>query len=434
MLELKIGENSWQPPELDDGEIIQLIMDNTPSSEENQEKLLILRIRPYIDTIYVNYDHDGSERFGRMDRFVFHDDYVWTSRKERLFGELCLDNIGITYRYGHFDQIFEYYSGLHPEWNLRRYYTDSVRLLDHIYHCMRKNTVKELLYKSGLDMLAKYSTGIDDVNLLSSSPSEVYGGVSMKILRALNCETGAEMLCHEEYRNLFGVLGRSYGEIFSRPLNDAQCGYIRHLHERDLTPKEIGRLYLSRRSALSCLWHPRQFRDFLFKEKGAETLSVLVKIDPIYGRLLKTGEDNSKTSEIQYYLLRAREKYDRLVRVSNRKRNYDWQERDNGYVVRYPQTINDFCREAVYMSNCLLGYVDAFINNATTILFIRRPDDVNTPFITLEVYNGELTQAYHRFNMDCTTDEAGWIREYCMRHGIGFGQFSFNRELDLLVL
>ncbi|MBR1598697.1 MAG: hypothetical protein IJ661_07305 [Lachnospiraceae bacterium] len=35
-------------------------------------------------------------------------------------------------------------------------------------------------------------------------------------------------------------------------------------------------------------------------------------------------------------------------------------------------------------------------------------------------------QAYHRFNRDCTDEEADYIRDYCVRHGIGICRFKFN--------
>ena len=291
--------------------------------------------------------------------------------------------------------------------------------------------MKELLYKCGLDMLAKHSEDIDDLNILASSPSEVYGNMPMKILRALNCEFGGVMLCQERYRDLLKALGNVFGDIYAQPLNDAQCKYIMHLYDRNLTVKEIGRLYLARRAELSYLWHPLQYSDFICKQKGVEALSDIAKIDAIYGDSLSADKDEDEICEIKCYLLDGRENFDRQVRVSNRSREYDWQERNNGYVVRYPQTINDFCREAAYMHNCLLGYVDAFISNATTIMFIREEDNVNIPFITIEIYEGELMQAYHRYNRDCTEDEAEWIRKYCARHGIGCEHFYFNRELDL---
>ena len=112
-----------------------------------------------------------------------------------------------------------------------------------------------------------------------------------------------------------------------------------------------------------------------------------------------------------------------MIRRANRKRESSWQERGKGFVVRYPQTINDFCRESVYMSNCLLTYVDAMINGDTTILFVRREKDVNTPFITMEIYENELMQAYHKFNSHCTLRERSWILDYCERHGIGYSRY-----------
>ncbi len=84
------------------------------------------------------------------------------------------------------------------------------------------------------------------------------------------------------------------------------------------------------------------------------------------------------------------------------------------------------------MENCLLTYIEAVIENDTTILFMRKADDINTPFITIEIYDGQLMQAYHRFNKDCTDEEADWIRGYCTRHGIGLDKFSFNAEVDEL--
>jgi CO dehydrogenase/acetyl-CoA synthase delta subunit len=61
---------------------------------------------------------------------------------------------------------------------------------------------------------------------------------------------------------------------------------------------------------------------------------------------------------------------------------------------------------------------------------MRKLDSVNDPFITIEIFDDELRQAYHRFNEDCTPEEADWIRKYCKRHGIGMGKFEFNIDVD----
>ena len=191
------------------------------------------------------------------------------------------------------------------------------------------------------------------------------------------------------------------------------------------------------------IWTPSQYYMFIWKEKLSKAAireaEEIALIDPIYkdyvGKLDLSNMSVTQNSfqALRYYLLQQREQYDKGFRLSNRKRNQDWQERDKGYVVRFPQTINDFCRESIYMCNCLITYVDVYINNVTTILFMRKTDDFNVPFITIEIFDNKLMQAYHRFNEDCTPKEAEWICDYCDRHGIERGKFKFNNDIDGLV-
>jgi hypothetical protein len=267
----------------------------------------------------------------------------------------------------------------------------------------------------------------------------------MRALRSLNCRDGSLLLADINRRGFIKELQMKFPDIFKHKLNDAQCRYLQYLIDGDLTVGETGRLYNARKSALKFMWAPSQYELFMLREKRhkemTEIIGKIVAIDPIYKNYLSQFkheslvEGNEAFKEIKtlnYYLLNQREEVDKKIRRANRKRNQDWQERNNGYVVRYPQTINDFCREAIYMGNCLLTYVDAFLENDTTILFMRKPDDYNTPYITIEIFHNELMQAYGRFNEDCSSDEAKWIRNYCERHGIGCKKFMFDREIDQL--
>ena len=84
------------------------------------------------------------------------------------------------------------------------------------------------------------------------------------------------------------------------------------------------------------------------------------------------------------------------------------------------------------MQNCLPWYLEAYCGNDTTIMFMRKANDVNKPFITIEIQHAELKQAYHRFNRDCNEKEAEWISAWCKRHGIRTGCFRFNAMVDEL--
>lgn len=403
--------------------------------------LAIFQTEPYIDALYIRRKTDGSDPVVEK-RFTFHEDYYWDYSDEIFFGSNCLHNPRIDFSHTAVDPVFEYYSKNYPDWKLQRYYTKPMRLLDHVYNCMQRGSSKEILYKAGLDELAEHIDSIDELNLLSSKPTDIYEGVPMRVLRALNCEEGAFLLSIAKYRSFLKELNRKFPGIFKEKLNDAQCKYLMFLIDGDLTVGETGRLFNARRIDLISIWNHSQFDMFLWKDKmnkkAFEDAKRLVKIDPVYKDVTdgldykKLYEASSELNKLTYYLIYQREEYDRLIRRSNRKRDYDWQERKYGYVVRYPQTTNDFCREATHMCNCLLTYMDAFTHNDTDILFIRQNEDVNKPFITMEIFKGELMQAYHRFNEDCSYEEAKWIREYCDRHGIGHSKFKFDKNLDRL--
>lgn len=426
-------ENTWEPPELSYADMMCTCALNLPDDLEPEgDYLLILQVEPYIDSVYLHFTGDDTIASMYKRRFVFHDGYKWSYEDERLFADRVLNNNRIRYSCV-MDDIFKYYSEEYPDWKLNRYYTKPMRLLDHIYHCMRKGSAREMLYKAGLDELATHIDDIDEMNLMSSRPADIYDGVSMRTLRSLNCREGSNLLSTTENREYIKELQMKFPVIFKEKLNDAQCMYLKYLIDGGLTVGETGRLFNARKMALMKIWSPNQYQMFIWKEKMNEEAlkdaEEIVKIDPIYKNFVGKIEIENiykihrKLQTLRYYLLLHREEFDAKFRRANRKRNQDWQERDKGYVIRYPQTINDFCREAVYMCNCLLAYVYSYIENDTTILFMRRSDDFNAPFITIEIFENELMQAYHRFNEDCTPEEAEWVRNYCDRHKISRDNF-----------
>ncbi len=77
--------------------------------------------------------------------------------------------------------------------------------------------------------------------------------------------------------------------------------------------------------------------------------------------------------------------------------------------------------EAIYKKNCLMDSFEAVLRNKTTLLFMRNSEDVDTPFITIEIAQGVLVKAYHYCEddfSDCTCEEINWILCFCKRNGI----------------
>lgn len=402
------------------------------------DHLCILREVPYIEARCV------CQKRGQLytAHLVLSEGNSWGPEAEDFFYGFCLRNKQIRCNDASLDRIYEYYNKKYPEWHLKRYHTRGMRLLDHIYHCFHRNTAQEILYKAGLDELAERIPDLGELNLLAAKPSEIYDGLSVRVLRALNCEAGAGLLSEKTYRTYLLELQSHFPDIFGSSFNDSQCMYLKHLIDGGLTPGETGRLFRARKQDLRAFWEPYLYGVYVTRTESIDEYERISKevgqIDPIFKQYfssLKTNEAKlaSHYRVLQYCLLTKREEFDQLLRRVNRKHDESWQERDGDYIVRYPQTIRDFCREAIYMRNCLLLYADSIMHDHMTILFIRKKDDVNKPFITMEIQGNELKQAYHRYNKDCTKEEAAWIIAYCEKHGISTGQFHFDYRRDLLL-
>lgn len=394
--------------------------------------LIVKSVLPAIEIFVATKDNSGSES---IYKFIFDKDFYWDNNTEKSFNEEILysKNIITAYDYDGVSNIYKTYNELFPDWHLKRYLTKITYLFDHIHHCQIRNTAKEMLYKAGLEEMAMSIENIDNLNIFAVKPTELYDGITMRTLRALNCKNGAEMLLKEYNRSLIKQLQKIFPDIFKNKLNEYQCRYMCKLIEGDLTVGEVGRLFQARRKDLMLYWSEGQYREFLAKMKVDNQLDAIYAIDPLYKKCVNAGF-STNISRLYQALILDKEELNRKIRVSNRQKNQEWQERDNGYVVRYPQTVNDFCREAVYQQNCLFTYLDAVVNGDTTILFLRRKENVNMPFITIEIYQNTLMQAYRRFNADCTYEEASWIINYCDRHNINRGRFRFNKNADWLIM
>ncbi|MCM1082743.1 MAG: hypothetical protein NC428_04615 [Clostridium sp.] len=253
-------KNTWNPPQIAE-DALNKYYEEVP--DDYDDYLVILQTKPYIDALYVHYDNYVSENPMYSKRFVFKENYVWDYEDEQIYIDRCLNNSRCGCKYACIEEIYKYYSEKYPDWKLSRYYTKPFRLLDHLYHCMRKGTAKEMLYKAGLDELAAGIEEMDEINLMASKPSEIYEGISMRTLRTLNCKAGASLLSRKYNREFIKKLQMKFPEIFKERMNDAQCNYLNYLITGELAVGEAGRLFKARKVHLMMLWNDEQYEMFL---------------------------------------------------------------------------------------------------------------------------------------------------------------------------
>ena len=260
----------------------------------------IFRTEPYIDMLYIQFDHSGYPEHTK--RFSIHEGFAWDYEDEQFFHAHCVRSDTCICLNKPIDIIYNLYSAAHPEWHLQRYYTHNLRVIDHVYHCMRQNTVKEMLYKAELSELAVYVDDLDEINLVANKPSDLYDGLPMRVLRALNNKEGAALLSNAADRKYIRELNARYPDLFSCSLNEAQCCYLAMLIKGRLLPGETGRLFREKKADYSYDWCRSIFALKIAGEKNSMGLRRFKQMfhdeiavhDPVYRGYMskiKTEED-----------------------------------------------------------------------------------------------------------------------------------------------
>lgn len=85
------------------------------------------------------------------------------------------------------------------------------------------------------------------------------------------------------------------------------------------------------------------------------------------------------------------------------------------YSIIYPTSPQDIVLEANALHHCVKSYIGKVINEETNILFLRKNDELNTPFFTIELENNDNIAQIHG-NMNCNiqrkSEEEAFIKEW----------------------
>jgi IS1 family transposase len=113
-----------------------------------------------------------------------------------------------------------------------------------------------------------------------------------------------------------------------------------------------------------------------------------------------------------------KEEIDKLALEKNQLRNRNALEFSyGGLSVVIPTTREEFHHEAEYQSNCVERmYLPKVLRNETNVVFIRRDDEPNLPYITCEVYKGQIWQYLTRFNNSPREEIAEEFKNAYTRH------------------
>lgn len=143
---------------------------------------------------------------------------------------------------------------------------------------------------------------------------------------------------------------------------------------------------------------PDTYRDYL-KDCVALRLNLDDK-DVLFPRDLKAAHART-IAEVKYQADSAKKEL--FFRETQRLKWMEWEK--DGLLIRLPVDAKELIAEGAYLHHCVGGYADRMANGKTTILLIRRAEEPDTPFYTLEWLNGKVQQCRTMRNASYENDE-----------------------------
>lgn len=143
---------------------------------------------------------------------------------------------------------------------------------------------------------------------------------------------------------------------------------------------------------------------------------------------------------------RTKEEQERLNKLAaklydQRKEKFEYA--DDNFSIIVPEEMNKITKEGVYLHHCVGGYVSRVAEGRTNILFLRKNDDIEIPFFTIEVSNSnEIIQIHGLYNRwlgnepEAVKFVINWIREKGIRCPVnivlnkGQGYSASSSKLD----
>lgn len=102
-------------------------------------------------------------------------------------------------------------------------------------------------------------------------------------------------------------------------------------------------------------------------------------------------------------------KYKKLLPKLKKKYSYQ----ADGYAIVIPPNLVDLHREGIDMHNCVGGYKERVASGSTQVVYIRKLDDMDKSFGTMEISTREtIIQARGKYNKDLPEDAEAFVKKF----------------------
>ncbi len=357
--------------------------------------------KDYID-IYI-YDYHLEEG---CKRFVIEKGYALGEKEEELLLSYLHKDIWVENEL--YEHLLRSVKDKYPEIHLVDY-KDFRNTLRHVYYSLFKSGPQEILFKANLNFLAAGLEG--EYNLIGTTPEKILG-VQLGMLRALNTPFGVELMADEENRKWARHLYSKYHNfIRGTTINKYQWRYLKEREEGQQTVDK--KMY----QFLGHIFLDRDYYLFLIYLEQKQVVDEYYANLPQYPDMGDLREHAVTCGKIEWYI-ECEWGIDRRLREKARKFKADYSFETSEYVVMIPSSLMELLQESQNQHNCLYDYVLRVALKNTIILFLREKGKENESYVTIEVVDKGIRQAFGRYNRNLDEKQKRYLEEYAKCKGL----------------
>jgi len=150
--------------------------------------------------------------------------------------------------------------------------------------------------------------------------------------------------------------------------------------------------------------------DWLDYAKMATEVGYNMREDhAIFPRNLKKAHD---TVTLLHREMTATASEEDFALHTTRLKAFEWQEPESPFVVVAPQKAIDIVHEGHKLKHCVHGYIRNVIEGKCSIMFLRKKEKPNKPYVTMEIKNGRIAQYRGWDNKNPDEDTSAFVQRY----------------------
>ena len=197
-------------------------------------------------------------------------------------------------------------------------------------------------------------------------------------------------------------------------INDTICSYYFYKTNKEFNIQALNRYFI-------------EFNRLLANNNFVDYYTMCRRLNiPIESPFkLKTNEQIQKVHDEALLLYNkkesqtSQEKEEKYKFIKQRYRDLSY--KDNDFTIIYPNNLSDVKLEGLILHHCVGSYVDRILDMTAYIMFIRKNEDINTPYFTLHyvLENNKIVikQVHGKYNCNTSDKILNFVKSWANKFG-----------------